>query len=147
MFRSVIRAVQTKTPMEYGEVYSSLQTGVIDGAENNMPSYDTSNHYEVAKYLNTDGYTGTPEILIASQDLWDSLSEDEQEILRDSAMESVDTQREAWADLTEESTEKVKEAGSEFSEAEDVEVWREAVQPVYDKYEDDFGDWIDKLTE
>src|SRR5699024_6290906 len=80
------------TPMEYGEVYSSLQTGVIDGAENNMPSYDTSNHYEVAKYLNTDGYTGTPEILIASQDLWDSLSEEEQEILRDSAMESVDTQ-------------------------------------------------------
>lgn len=135
------------TPMEYGEVYSSLQTGVIDGAENNMPSYDTSNHYEVAKYLNTDGYTGTPEILIASQDLWDSLSEEEQEILRDSAMESVDTQREAWADLTEESTEKVKEAGSEFSEAEDIEVWREAVQPVYDKYEDDFGDWIDKLTE
>ncbi len=145
---SVVEALgASATPMEYGEVYSAIQTGVIDGAENNMPSYYTSNHYEVAKHLTTTGYTGTPEIVIMSQSVWDTLSDEDKELFREAALESVEVQREAWADLTQESEDTVLEAGSEFSEAADIEAWREAVQPVYDKYGEDYKEWIEKLTE
>ncbi|MGH2316405.1 TRAP transporter substrate-binding protein [Planococcus sp. SE5232] len=134
------------TPMEYGEVYSSLQTGVIDGAENNFPSYYTSNHFEVAPYYTVNGYTGTPEVVIASQKVWDTLSDEDKELFREAAMESVEVQREAWAELTEESREAVVEAGSELVEIDDITPWREAVQPVYDQYEEQYGEWIDKLS-
>ncbi|MDY0394095.1 TRAP transporter substrate-binding protein DctP [Virgibacillus halophilus] len=101
---SVVEALgASATPMEYGEVYSSLQTGVIDGAENNFPSYYTSNHYEVAKHFTSNGYTGTPEVVIGSKKLWDSLSDEDKKAFQEAALESVDTQREAWAKLTEES--------------------------------------------
>lgn len=134
------------TPMEYGEVYSSLQTGVIDGAENNFPSYYTSNHYEVAPYFTVNGYTGTPEVVIASQKLWDTLSDEDKELFREAALESVKVQREAWAELTEESRAAVVEAGSELIEVDDITPWREAVQPVYDKYGEQYGEWIEKLS-
>ncbi|WP_173917588.1 TRAP transporter substrate-binding protein [Halobacillus sp. Marseille-Q1614] len=134
------------TPMEYGEVYSSIQTGVIDGAENNFPSYYTSNHYEVADYYTVNGYSGTPEVLIGSQSLWDELSEEDKKIFQEAAKESVEVQREAWAELTEESKAAVEENGNELIEVDDITPWREAVQPVYDKYGDQYGEWIDKLT-
>lgn len=135
------------TPMAYEEVYSSIQTGVIDGAENNFPSYYTSAHYEVANYFTVNGYSGTPEVVIASQSLWDTLSEEDKEIFREAALESVKVQREAWAELTEESRKAVEENGNELVEIDDITPWREAVQPVYDKYGDQFGEWIDKLTQ
>ncbi|WP_449354497.1 TRAP transporter substrate-binding protein DctP [Virgibacillus natechei] len=135
------------TPMEYGEVYSALQTGVIDGAENNFPSYYTSNHYEVAEYFTVNGYQGTPEVLLGSQDLWDDLSDEDKEAFKEAAMESVDVQREAWAELTEEAREAVTENGSELIEVDDTEEWREAVQPVYDEYGDQYSEWIDRFTE
>ena len=135
------------TPMEYGEVYSALQTGVIDGAENNFPSYYTSGHYEVAKYFTVNGYQGTPEVLLASQSLWDEMSDEDKQAFREAAQESVAVQREAWAELTEESRNAVVEAGSELIEVEDVSAWREAVQPVYDEFGTKFQDWIDKLTQ
>ncbi|WP_101842790.1 TRAP transporter substrate-binding protein [Halobacillus sp. Marseille-P3879] len=135
------------TPMEYGEVYSSIQTGVIDGAENNFPSFYTSNHYEVADYYTVNGYSGTPEVLIGSEKLWNEMSEEDQKLFREAAIESVEVQREAWAELTEESKEAVEENGNELIEIDDITPWREAVQPVYDKYEGEYGEWIDKLTE
>ncbi len=134
------------TPMEYGEVYSSLQTGVIDGAENNFPSYFTSNHFEVAPYYTVNGYTGTPEVVIASQKVWDTLNDEDKEFFREAALESVEVQREAWAELTEESKTAVTDAGSELVEIEDITAWRDAVQPVYDKYGEQYGEWIDKLS-
>ncbi|MBP1968589.1 tripartite ATP-independent transporter DctP family solute receptor [Virgibacillus natechei] len=135
------------TPMEYGEVYSAMQTGVIDGAENNFPSYYTSNHYEVAEYFTVNGYQGTPEVLLGSEDLWDDLSDEDREAFTEAAMESVDVQREAWAELTEESREAVIENGNELVEVEDTDEWREAVQPVYDEFGDQYSEWIDRLTE
>lgn len=144
---SVVEALgASATPMEYGEVYSSLQTGVIDGAENNFPSYYTSNHYEVAKYFTSNGYTGTPEVVIGSKKLWDSLSDEDKKAFREAALESVDTQRKAWAKLTEEAKKAVEKAGSKIVEVDNIDEWRKAVQPVYDKYGDRYGDWIDKLS-
>ncbi|MFC4402480.1 TRAP transporter substrate-binding protein [Gracilibacillus xinjiangensis] len=134
------------TPMDYGEVYSSLQNGVIDGAENNFPSYYTSNHYNIAKYFTTNGFQGAPEVLLASQDLWDTLSEEDRKLFKEAAIESIEVQREAWAELTEVSRETVTEAGSELVEVDDINEWREAVQPVYDKYGDEFSEWIERLS-
>ena len=73
------------TPMPFGEVYSALQTGVIDGAENNLPSYYSTSHYEVAKYITLDGHSRIPEIIIASKLSWDKLSKEDQEIIRQAA--------------------------------------------------------------
>ncbi|ASK60965.1 C4-dicarboxylate ABC transporter [Virgibacillus phasianinus] len=134
------------TPMEYGEVYSAIQTGVIDGGENNLPSYYTANHYEVAKYFTDNGYQGVPEVLLASQQLWDSLSDKDKKAFREAALESVPVQREAWAELVKKSRKTVKENGSKIIKVDDITPWREAVQPIYDKYGDKYGEWIDKLT-
>ncbi|WP_059104635.1 TRAP transporter substrate-binding protein [Shouchella shacheensis] len=135
------------TPMEYGEVYSAMQTGVIDGAENNFPSYYTSNHYEVANYFTVNGYQGTPEVLLASQSLWDELSDEDKQAFQEAALESVEVQREAWAELTEEARAAVEENGNELIEVDDITPWREAVQPVYDNYGEQYADWIEALTE
>ncbi|WP_249872586.1 TRAP transporter substrate-binding protein [Oceanobacillus saliphilus] len=135
------------TPMEYGEVYSALQTGVIDGAENNFPSYYTAGHYEVTPYFTVNGYQGTPEVLLASQSIWDDLSEEDRQAFSEAAMESVEVQRQAWAELTEEAREAVVEAGSELTEVEDISAWRDAVQPVYDRFGEQYADWIEKLTQ
>jgi tripartite ATP-independent transporter DctP family solute receptor len=134
------------TPMEYGEVYSALQTGVIDGAENNFPSYFTSNHFEVAKYFTVNGYQGVPEVLLSSEKLWNELSAEDQEIFREAALESVSVQREAWANLVEEAQKAVVENGSELVEIDDMTPWREAVQPVYDKYGDQFAEWLERIN-
>ena len=72
-------------PMPFGEVYSALQTGVIDGAENNFPSYDTTGHYEVAKYYIMDSHTRVPEILVASKIVFDKLSSEDQAIIKQAA--------------------------------------------------------------
>jgi tripartite ATP-independent transporter DctP family solute receptor len=71
--------------MDFGEVYSGLQTGVIDGAENNEPSYVSTGHYEVATYFTLDGHTRVPEVLLINADLWDSLSAEDQQLIREVA--------------------------------------------------------------
>src|SRR5699024_7817986 len=104
------------TPMDYGEVYSSIQTGVIDGAENNFPSYYTDNHYEVAEYFTEVKYQGVPEVLLGSKSLWDDLSDEDKEAFKEAALESVPVQREAWEELKEEAEQTVKDEGSEIIE-------------------------------
>lgn len=134
------------TPMEYGEVYSAIQTGVIDGGENNWPSYYTSNHFEVGGYFTENKYSGPPEVLMGSQKLWDQLSDEDKEIFIEAALESVETQREAWVELTERSKEIIIENGNEVFEVTDFTPWREAVEPVYEKYGDQYKKWLDKIN-
>ena len=122
------------TAMSYSEVYSAIQTGVIDGAENNLPSYYTTNHYEVAKYLTIDGHSGVPEVLTASKSLWDDLSEEDRKIFIEAALESQKVQREAWAKLEIEALEQVKAKGNTVTEITDVAAWQEKVEPLYEKY-------------
>lgn len=133
------------TPMEYGEVYSAIQTGVLDGAENNFPSYYTSNHFEIAKYFTVNSYAGPPEILLASQSLWDKLSDEDKKAFKEAALESVEYQREAWTKLEEESKAAVIENGNEIFEVTDFAPWREAVEPIYEKYGEKYQNWIDRL--
>lgn len=133
------------SPMEYGEVYSAIQTGVLDGAENNFPSYYTSNHFEIANYFTVNEYSGPPEVLLASQSLWDKLSDEDKKAFQEAALESVEYQREAWAELEAESKEAILENGNEIYEVTDFGPWRDAVEPIYEKYGSRYQEWIDKL--
>lgn len=133
------------TPMAYGEVYNALQTGVIDGAENNWPSYYTTNHYKVAKYVTEDNHTMNPEVLLASSSAWSKLSADDQKIIKDAAVESQQAERQAWDDLVSKSIAAVKANGNVVTELQDVSEWQKAVQPLYSKYGQQYQDLISQI--
>lgn len=133
------------TPMAYGEVYNALQTGVIDGAENNWPSYYSTNHYKSAKYITEDEHTRNPEILLASQTAWSKLSPADQELVKQAAKDSQDAQRKAWSDLEKKAKEAAKANGNVITELKDTAEWQKAVQPLYDKYGKDYKDLIDQI--
>lgn len=121
------------TPMPYGEVYSAIQTGVIDGAENNPPSYDTAKHAEVAKYYSLDEHLIVPEVLVMSKITWDKLSTEDQQIIRDAAKQSVAKERELWDAQVKASMDKVIAEGSVITHP-DKQPFIDAMGPVYDKY-------------
>ena len=99
------------TPISWGELYTALQSGVVDGAENNPPSFYTSHHYEVCKYYCLNEHTMVPDVLIIGLKAWGKLSEQERTWLQQAADESVPVQRELWAASEKESLEIVEEAG------------------------------------
>jgi tripartite ATP-independent transporter DctP family solute receptor len=99
------------TPISWGELYTALQSGVVDGAENNPPSFYTSHHYEVCKYYCLNEHTMVPDVLIISQKVWEKLSEQERLWLQQAADDSVPVQRKLWSESEKESLEIVKEAG------------------------------------
>jgi tripartite ATP-independent transporter DctP family solute receptor len=133
------------TPMPYGDVFSSLQTGVIDGAENNWPSYDTSNHYQVAKNLIIDSHQRVPEVLMISKVTWDKLGDEDKKIVKQAAMDSVSYQREQWKAFEKKSEEKIRAAGVTITDVKDLKPWQAAVKPVIDKYRADFKDVLDAI--
>tara|TARA_R110002126_G_scaffold291777_2_gene457750 strand:+ start:17237 stop:18208 length:972 start_codon:yes stop_codon:yes gene_type:complete len=135
MFVDMVSALGANaTPMPYGEVYSSIQTGVIDGAENNWPSYDTSGHFEVAKYYTLDQHLIVPEVLVMSKKTWDKLSADEQTKVRTAARNSVGVMRDLWVKQEKISEDKVRAAGVEIVTDIDKTPFIDAMKPVYEKY-------------
>jgi tripartite ATP-independent transporter DctP family solute receptor len=121
------------TPMPYGEVYSSIETGVIDGAENNFPSYESAKHYEVAKHYSLDEHTIVPEVFVISKMAWDRLTPEDQEIFKTAARESMEKQWELWDARVAESRKIVEAAGSQITTPE-KQPFIDAMKPVYDKY-------------
>lgn len=121
-------------PMPYGEVYSAIETGVIDGAENNWPSYESSGHYEVAKYYTLDEHTMVPEVLVMSKTAFEKLSPEDQTAVREAAKASVPFNREKWAAREKESEAKVLAAGVEVVRDIDKAPFQAAMGPVYEKY-------------
>lgn len=122
------------TPMPYGEVYSSIQTGVIDGAENNWPSYESSGHFEVAKHYTLNQHLIVPEVLVMSKKTWDKLSAEDQAAVRQAARDSVPYMRKLWAEREAASEAKVRAAGVEVITDIDKTPFIEAMKPVYEKY-------------
>ena len=122
------------TPMPYGEVYSSIQTGVIDGAENNWPSFESSGHFEVAGYYTLDEHLIVPEVLVMSKKSWDKLSAEDQALIRQAAKDSVPHMRKLWAEREAASEAKVREAGVKIVNDIDKTPFIEAMKPVYEKY-------------
>lgn len=133
-------------PMAFAEVYSSLQTGVIDGAENNFPSYGPFGvrHYEVAPYFTLDGHARVPEVVMISKATWDGLSAEDQMIVREAALASVTVQAALWDDLSNESRDAVIAAGSEIINV-DVAEFQAAMGPVYEEYGAAYGDLVDRI--
>ncbi|MFZ6663556.1 TRAP transporter substrate-binding protein [Peijinzhouia sedimentorum] len=120
------------TPVSYGELYSALQQGVVDGAENNPPSFLTSRHYEVSKYYSINEHTAIPDMLIISTKVWEKLSDQERQWVQEAADESAVFQYELWAKSVEESLATLKEAGVEITYP-DQEPFRKAVEPIYEQ--------------
>lgn len=121
------------TPISWGELYTALQQGVVDGAENNPPSFLTSRHYEVAKYYSLDEHTMLPDLLLISTLQWDNLTEQEKQWVQEAADSSATYQREIWAEAEEEALETVREAGVEINYP-DKEPFMELTAPVYESY-------------
>ena len=121
------------TPIPWGELYTSLQQGVVDGAENNPPSLLTSRHYEVCKHFTLDHHTRLPDVLVMSSRIFGRLSPEEQGWIARAAHDSVDYQRKLWAEDTARSLEELKKAGVEILEV-DLEPFRRLVGPVIEKH-------------
>ena len=131
--------------MGYDQVFSALQTGVIDGAENNPPSYVFSNHYTAAKYFSLTEHLIIPEVLVFSKKAWASLSGDDQNLLRKFAREAQLEERELWNKYQQQAMEKAKAAGCQIAEIADKTPFQNAVKPVWDKYGPKYQDMIKRI--
>jgi len=120
------------TPMAQGEVYTAIQSGVLDGAENNPLIYSSLSHDEIAGYYSYTQHLMMPDYLIASPAVWEGLDEETRGIFQELLDTSVDTELEAFSAAVEEATAAAEEAGAQFVEA-DVEAFREAVRPLHDE--------------
>lgn len=134
------------TPMPYGEVFSALQTGVIDGAENNAPSYLTANHMQAVKYYTLDRHQSIPEVLMASKATWDKLSPEDQKLIKQAAKDATEFQKQAWAKFDKEAMDKLVAGGVIVTDVTDVKPWQDAVKSVIDKYRADFKDELDAIA-
>jgi tripartite ATP-independent transporter DctP family solute receptor len=121
------------TPMPYGEVYTGLKTGLIDAAENNIPSFDTAKHVEAVKVYSKTEHSMAPEILVMSKIVWDKLPPAEQAMVRAAAKESVAFQRQKWDEQEAKSMASVKAQGAEIVEV-DKKSFQAAMGPVYEKF-------------
>ncbi|MGD2294594.1 MAG: TRAP transporter substrate-binding protein [Candidatus Aminicenantes bacterium] len=131
-----IRMVQalggSPTPIAWGELYSALQQGVVDGAENNPPSFHLSRHYEVCRFYSLDEHTGVPDVLLICTKSWRDLSEESRTILQESAEESAQLQKELWKEATQTALESVQKAGVEIHYP-DKDAFIKKIQSVYEQ--------------
>ncbi|CCD97334.1 putative TRAP-type C4-dicarboxylate transport system, binding periplasmic protein (DctP subunit) [Bradyrhizobium sp. ORS 375] len=133
--------------MGYDQVFSALQTGVIDGAENNLPSYVFSNHHTAAKYYSLTQHLVIPEVLVFSKRAWANLSNDDQALIKKFAREAQMEERELWKAYEREAMEKAKAAGCEIIGIADKAPFQRAVKPVWDKYGPKYQDMIKRVQE
>ncbi len=131
------------TPIDWGELYTALQQGVVDGAENNPPSFYTSHHYEVCKYYYLDQHTTIPDVLLMSERVWQRLTPEQQGWVQQAADESREYQRQLWGEMVRKSLEQVQAAGVEVM-MPDKAPFMEVVRPLYQEYA---GTEIGRLAE
>ncbi|KPM30558.1 TRAP transporter, substrate-binding periplasmic subunit [Croceitalea dokdonensis DOKDO 023] len=124
------------TPISWGELYTALQQGVVDGAENNPPSFYLSRHYEVCKYYSLNEHTMLPDVLLASTQTWEKLTQEEQRWLKAAVEKSVVYQRELWLEAENEALEAVKKAGVEIIRP-DKSLFADKIKDSFDKYKED----------
>ncbi len=138
------------TPISWGELYTSLQTGRVDAAENNPPSFYHSHHYEVCKYYCLDEHTSVPDVLLISTITWEKLNDNEKKWLEDAAVRSALYQRILWVEDEEESMRLIKAAGVTIIPTEEIarEAFRDAVSEMYKKASADtlIGKLIERIN-
>jgi tripartite ATP-independent transporter DctP family solute receptor len=123
------------TPISWGELYTALQQGVVDGAENNPPSFYFSRHYEVCKYYSLNEHTAVPDVLLISTVIWDKLTDEEKDWLQKAARSSAQFQRKLWLESEKFCLSEVEKAGVEIIHP-DKEAFASRVQGIYDSYKD-----------
>jgi TRAP-type C4-dicarboxylate transport system substrate-binding protein len=131
--------------MGFDQLINGLQTGVVDGAENNYPTYSSGQHYRYAKYYSRTEHLMIPEILVFSKRVWEGLSEEDQELIMRLAKEAQQRQRELWYAEEEKALADMKANGVEVVDVADKEALREAVKPVWDKHGAQHADLIDRI--
>jgi tripartite ATP-independent transporter DctP family solute receptor len=135
------------TPVPWGELYTALDQGVVDGAENNAPSFRTSRHYEVCPYYSLDEHTCLPDILVISTRVWGHLTAEQQKILQEAVDESVVYQRKIWAEAELADLETVQKQGARIIRP-DKAPFRESVRPVWKEFEGtEIGELIRQIQE
>jgi tripartite ATP-independent transporter DctP family solute receptor len=133
--------------MGMDQVYNAMSTGVVDGAENNPPSYDSFNHYPIAKNYTLTEHLIIPEILVFSKRTWDSMSKADQETLMKLSKEAQLEQRKLWDERTEVSMKKIKDAGINVISlsAAEKQKFQDSVKPVWDKYGGKYADLVKRI--
>jgi tripartite ATP-independent transporter DctP family solute receptor len=131
--------------MGYDQVFTALQTGVVDGAENNPPSFVFDNHYQVAKYYAMTEHLIVPEMLVFSKPIWNKLSKDDQALLQKLGHEAQKNERVLWNEYEAKALAKMKEAGIQVTTIKDKAAFQAAVKPVWDKYAPQFADLIKRI--
>jgi len=137
MFVDMVNAMGANgVAMGYDQLINAMQTGVVDGAENNYPSYATGQHYNYAKYYSTTEHLMIPEILVFSKKVWETLTPEDQALIKKLAQEAQQEQRELWKAKEQESLDDMKAHGVEIVEvsAEEKKRFQDAMKPVWDKY-------------
>jgi tripartite ATP-independent transporter DctP family solute receptor len=131
--------------MGYDQVFSALQTGVIDGAENNPPSFVFDNHYTAAKYYTLTEHLIVPEVLVFSKKSWNALAPDDQTLIKKFAREAQLEERGLWVEYEKKALDKARAAGVQIVEIADKKPFRDAVKPVWDKYAPSFSAMIQRI--
>src|SRR6267378_3141684 len=131
--------------MGYDQVFNALQTGVVDGAENNPPSFVFDNHYQVAKFYTIDEHLIVPEMVVFSKKTWDTLSKEDQALLIKFGKEAQAEERVLWTQYEKEAMDKAKAAGITITEIADKKPFQDAVKPVWDKYGPKYADMIKRV--
>jgi tripartite ATP-independent transporter DctP family solute receptor len=131
--------------MGYDQVFSALQTGVIDGAENNPPSYVFDNHYQAAKFYSLSQHLIVPEMLVYSKRGWDQLSTADRDLIKKFSRETQADARVLWNKKEADAFDRMKAAGIEVDPIADKKPFRDAVKPVWDKYGAKYADWIKRI--
>ena len=131
--------------MGYDQVFTALQTGVVDGAENNPPSFVFDNHYQVAKYYTLTEHLIVPEMLVFSRPVWNKLSKDDQALVKKLGREAQMRERVLWDEYQDKALAKMKEGGIHVVTLKDKAPFQAAVKPVWDKYAPQFAEVIKRI--
>ena len=146
MMSSMVEALgAAPVALGFKDVYTNLHTGALDGAENNLPSYRSERHFEVARYYSLDRHSMIPDLLMIRREAWQALPAEEREALRHAAQVSAQEQRRLWQEYTEEALVKVRQAGAEINEIEDPAGFQAAVAPLYEKFGRRYGDLVERI--
>jgi tripartite ATP-independent transporter DctP family solute receptor len=133
--------------MGFDQLINAMQTGIVDGAENNYPSYANGQHYRYAKYYSVTEHLILPEILVFSKKIWDTLGKEEQELIKKFAREAQAEQRKLWAEFEVKALDTMKKEGAEVNQIPDKAAFQAAVKPVWDQYGSKYGDVVKRIQQ
>lgn len=145
----MVRALgATPVTVTFDEVYSALETSTIDGAENNWPSYESKQHWEVAPYITLDAHNRIPELQLCAQSTWNRLNDADRKVIVECARESALYEREIWAETESAARQRLVQSGCQVTEldAKELARFRAAVQPIYTAYAAGYEDLLARIA-